>query len=180
MSSNNQIVVMKTKKGYEIFHNLCVDNDFVPEDNDIIGKANTMEEAVEIAIKFIRENIVEYGINFIDDSENKIESTNPMDYCLSCNKYLGFRGFCSKKCHDKYYDDLYGSEKKDKGERMKIGNLKSLKPRVFKFKQGEFWDGDEMIIHYLEDILLDKDSKIKQDTYITILSAEKRANENES
>jgi len=47
--------------------------------------------------------------------------------------------------------------------------LKSVKPsRVFKFKKGEMWDGDEMIIHYLEDMLLDENSKIKQKTYITM------------
>ncbi len=33
------------------------------------------------------------------------EEKNPAHYCLSCNKYLGFRGFCSQKCHDEYYDD---------------------------------------------------------------------------
>ena len=56
---------------------------------------------------------------------------------------------------------------------MRLGNLKSLKPKDFKFEQWEFWDGDEMIIHYLEDILLDKHSKIKQDTYITVQCAKK-------
>ena len=46
--------------------------------------------------------------------------------------------------------------------------LKAIKSKVFKFEKGDFWDGDEMIIHYLEDILLDKDSKVKQKTYFTI------------
>ncbi len=47
--------------------------------------------------------------------------------------------------------------------------LKSVKPSlVFKFEEGEMWDGDEMIIHYLEDHLLDEDSRIKQKTYITV------------
>ena len=32
---------------------------------------------------------------------------NPAYYCFGCNKYLGFRGFCSKDCHDKYYDSFY-------------------------------------------------------------------------
>lgn len=32
---------------------------------------------------------------------------NPMHYCLGgCDKWLGFRGFCSQKCHNQYYDDL--------------------------------------------------------------------------
>lgn len=46
--------------------------------------------------------------------------------------------------------------------------LKRVKPHIFKFEKGEMWDGDEMIIHYLEDILLDENSRIKQKTYITI------------
>lgn len=29
---------------------------------------------------------------------------NPMHYCFNCDIYLGFRGWCSKKCHDEYYD----------------------------------------------------------------------------
>ena len=28
--------------------------------------------------------------------------TNPTHYCLNCNKYLGFKGFCSEKCHDEH------------------------------------------------------------------------------
>lgn len=54
---------------------------------------------------------------------------------------------------------------------MKRTKLKSKKPKVFRFDKGEFWDGDEMITHYLEDMLLDEDSKIKQKTYVTIMVA---------
>lgn len=28
---------------------------------------------------------------------------NPAHFC-DCGKYLGHRGFCSQKCHDKHYD----------------------------------------------------------------------------
>lgn len=61
---------------------------------------------------------------------------------------------------------------------MKLGNLKSLKPRVFKFKKGTHWDGDEEIIHYIEDVLLKWDEGqafpiIKKDTFITIMCARK-------
>ena len=31
---------------------------------------------------------------------------NPAYYCFNCNVYLGFRGFCSKKCHDEFYDNV--------------------------------------------------------------------------
>lgn len=27
--------------------------------------------------------------------------------CMVCGKNIGFRGFCSKECHDKHYDSLY-------------------------------------------------------------------------
>ena len=45
--------------------------------------------------------------------------------------------------------------------------------RVFNFKKGEMWDGDEMIIHVMEDILLDTISNenfpvIKNDCKVTL------------
>ena len=52
--------------------------------------------------------------------------------------------------------------------------LKSVKPsRVFKFEEGQNWDGDEEIFRYIEDLLLDECEagnfpKVKQKTYITI------------
>ena len=57
--------------------------------------------------------------------------------------------------------------KETKMEKKKY-KLKSITPKVFKFEKGESWDGDEMILHYIEGILLDDDSKIKQKTYITV------------
>ncbi len=50
----------------------------------------------------------------MDDKERVIRrllgDCNPMHGCLECGKYLGFRGFCSQKCHDEWYDsyDLLG------------------------------------------------------------------------
>lgn len=38
------------------------------------------------------------------------ETKNPAHFCLNCDKYLGFRGFCSKKCHDDWYDTTYNKE----------------------------------------------------------------------
>ena len=55
---------------------------------------------------------------------------------------------------------------------MKIGNLKSVKPKVFKFEKGQNWDGDEAIIHHIESLLLDENVQVvKQKTYITIQCA---------
>ena len=46
--------------------------------------------------------------------------------------------------------------------------LKSIRARVFKFEEGEIWDGDERIIEYIENILVDDESRIKQKTSIRI------------
>ena len=61
---------------------------------------------------------------------------------------------------------------------MRLGNLKSLKPRIFKFEEGQIWDGDEAILEYIFDLLLDYNDcnqagcpKVKQKTYITIQCA---------
>ena len=37
------------------------------------------------------------------EQEDKLIEHNPAHYCL-CGEYIGFKGFCSKKCHDEYYD----------------------------------------------------------------------------
>lgn len=34
--------------------------------------------------------------------------------CMVCGKKIGFRGFCSKKCHDEHYDYLIGELKNEK------------------------------------------------------------------
>jgi len=36
-------------------------------------------------------------------SMGDFKEDNPTHFC-DCGKYLGFRGFCSKECHDKHYD----------------------------------------------------------------------------
>lgn len=36
---------------------------------------------------------------------SKPQDVNPMEVCC-CGKYIGHRGFCSKKCHDKVYDEV--------------------------------------------------------------------------
>jgi len=41
---------------------------------------------------------------------------NPAHYCMNCDKYLGFRGFCSRKCHNEWYDSLYPKEEKEQSK----------------------------------------------------------------
>jgi len=43
--------------------------------------------------------------NPIEESE-EYDEPNPAHFCFGCNEYLGFRGFCSQKCHNDYYDDM--------------------------------------------------------------------------
>ena len=62
-------------------------------------------------------------------------------------------------------------------------SLKSLKPRIFKFNKGDIWDGDEQIIHYIEDVLLTKEWKdfprIREKTYITIMVTQDKPKKSE-
>ena len=37
-----------------------------------------------------------------------VKPINPAHICMNCDKHIGFRGFCSKKCHDVWYDKEYG------------------------------------------------------------------------
>lgn len=37
----------------------------------------------------------------------QMTNKNPAHYCFNgCGKYLGFRGWCSKKCHNEFYDNF--------------------------------------------------------------------------
>ncbi len=67
MSSNNQIIIRKEKEKWIVYHDLCVDNEFEFDKKYIIGKGNNMEEAVKIANDFIKENLFEYGISFVEE-----------------------------------------------------------------------------------------------------------------
>ena len=53
-----------------------------------------------------------------------------------------------------------------------------LVKRIFKFKKGQVWDGDEEIIEYIMGSLLECDKagdfpRVKQKTYITIMVVKK-------
>ena len=39
-------------------------------------------------------------------TKTKSKEKNPAHFCMGCNKYLGFKGFCSTKCHNKHYDGM--------------------------------------------------------------------------
>jgi len=46
------------------------------------------------------------GISSVVGSQNHFDMA--ID-CMVCGKQIGFRGFCGKECHDKYYDELCSS-----------------------------------------------------------------------
>ncbi len=59
----------------------------------------------------------------LDKEEDK---RNPAHFCLGCDKFLGFRGFCARKCHDKWYNDeffSFGKESLKKEEEEDNWNL---------------------------------------------------------
>ena len=43
------------------------------------------------------------SIGDFKDVDMEEQQQNPAHCCIWCDKYLGFRGFCSKKCHDSAY-----------------------------------------------------------------------------
>ena len=61
-----------------------------------------------IPLKRLEHMLTQCGFNLkrvdADGSPQKELDANPMDYCLECGKYIGRRGFCSKKCHDAWYN----------------------------------------------------------------------------
>ena len=66
MSSNNQLIIRKEAEDkFVVYHNLCVDNEFKFEEDDIIGWARNLEKAVEVANEFMSKNLVEYGMRII-------------------------------------------------------------------------------------------------------------------
>ena len=46
--------------------------------------------------------------------------------------------------------------------------------RVFNYKKGQFWDGDEDIIYAIFDILCGDTDTVQKDTKITIISETKK------
>lgn len=68
MSSNNQLIIMKVKNEFCVFHDLCVDNDFEPSKDTLLKKEDTLEKAIRFANEYCNEYpYVEYGY-YIDDS----------------------------------------------------------------------------------------------------------------
>lgn len=67
MSANNQLIVCKIKKKYCVFMNGCVDNEFTTPKSITEGwclyKADNLEQAIEWANNYARNEMVEYGVD---------------------------------------------------------------------------------------------------------------------
>jgi len=62
MSTNNELIILKNKEGeFEIHENLCVDNDFEPDNDSLLTKETCLEDAIRFSNKYCQEEIVEYG-----------------------------------------------------------------------------------------------------------------------
>ena len=68
MSSNNQLVILKNKKGeFEVHYNLCVDNEFIPTKQSLLIKEDNLISAIRFANDYCRKEMIEYGY-YIDNS----------------------------------------------------------------------------------------------------------------
>lgn len=62
MSSNNILIIRKSKKGFEIHHNLCVDNPFRASKKTLLKIRPSLIKAIKYAQRFCSEYpYVEYG-----------------------------------------------------------------------------------------------------------------------
>jgi len=61
MSANNQLVILKENRKYEIWENHCVDNEFDKETSTRLAFATSLRKAIIFAKKYCDEEMVEYG-----------------------------------------------------------------------------------------------------------------------
>lgn len=68
MSTNNQLIILKSKEGIEVHENMCVDNDFTPNNSTLLKSCKTLKESIKFANKYCSEYpYVEYGYHICDD-----------------------------------------------------------------------------------------------------------------
>jgi len=69
MSSNNQLIILKNSKGkFEVHHNLCIDNPFIPDKHSLLKTELNLVDAIKFSKDYCNEYpYVEYGFT-VDDS----------------------------------------------------------------------------------------------------------------
>jgi len=77
MSSNNQLIILKKKDEFQIHHHLCVDNDFTPSEDSLLGSEDTLELAIKFANEYCQKEIVEYGTYVSPSCYRGAEKTKP-------------------------------------------------------------------------------------------------------
>lgn len=72
MSSNNQVVIIERRKGYYIYINNCVDNDFIASKSNFLYKTDNLKEAIKWAESYCNEYpYVEYGYRVVLEEKEK-------------------------------------------------------------------------------------------------------------
>lgn len=62
MSANNELLIIKEERGFCVYENLCVDNDFIPDEESLLKSFSTLPRAIKYANDYCREYPgVEYG-----------------------------------------------------------------------------------------------------------------------
>ena len=104
------------KKGEKVNNNLMDGKMHIQlRDDDVCWNDGTKLTHIEL-LGFLDNSKRTWEIYKEEDEEEK----NPMDFCMGCDKYLGHRGFCSKECHNKWYDEMYSDKEEPKHGRHVI------------------------------------------------------------
>ena len=62
MSANNELLIIKENNEFCVYENLCVDNDFIPDEESLLKSFLTLPEAIKYANDYCQEYPgVEYG-----------------------------------------------------------------------------------------------------------------------
>ena len=67
MSANNQLVILKKNKKYEIHMDFCVDNEFEPTKSSLLKREKDLVSAIKFAKQYCAEEMVEYGYSINDN-----------------------------------------------------------------------------------------------------------------
>jgi len=67
MSANNQLIICRAGKIFGVYENLCVDNPWEKNEEDLIKKLKTLDKAILFANEYCKENLVEYGYTISEE-----------------------------------------------------------------------------------------------------------------
>ena len=83
MSTNNQLIILKEGNYFCIHEDACVDNPFEQDKESLIGKKDTLVDAIKFAKEYCNENLVEYGYSISDSALEKESGFNKAKKGLS-------------------------------------------------------------------------------------------------